>query len=247
MAEAEFPLLPPDPPPPPPPPPETDYWRRMVLRVVPPWLRRLSAARLLQSIASLYDWMTDRLTAAAGLRFPNADTEDALPALGRDRRIIRGPLETPAAYAARLRAWLVAHQTRGGGHALLRQLFAFHGGGSHVIELLYANGVRYTLSADGEISRDHLSWLEEPGAELDRWARVWVVHRFAADPGALTDAERAQYWAVPREWSAAHVLIAVGIAWAGVSTIWDHPWTVTWDELDAMALTWDELESRGVF
>lgn len=224
----------------------SDYFERMVMRIVPPWLMRRNGRRYLQSIAALFDRLSDKTEASLEIRFPSADREDALPLIGRDRLISRGPLESAESYASRLEGWLEAHRTRGGPYALLGQLHAYHVGDRHQIDLVYANGARYILHPDGTITHDVITWRED--SDPARWAQAWIVHHLDGDPGALTDLQRAQYLQIPREWSAAHILpITVGLAWDGASTIWDYPWSITWDELDAMEITWDALEARGVF
>ncbi len=74
-----------------------------------------------------------------------------------------------------------------------------------------------------------------------------VIHRYDADPGALTATQRAQFLSVPLAWNGGHSIMTVGLAWDGFCTVWDYAWTATWDELDALGLTWDEFESRGVY
>lgn len=247
MSEADFPLSPDPTPPPTPLDPPGDYFQRLVLRVVPPWLLRARGARYLQSTAAMLDELADRTTRSAQLRFPTATQEDALPAIGRDRKIQRGPSESASSYVARLRVWLDAHANRGGPYALLGQLYGFHGG-ARPIDLVSVVGVRYVLSTTGEITRESgVVWLEEPGADVARWARVWVIHRYDADPGALTATQRAQFLSVPLAWNGGHSIMTVGLAWDGFCTVWDYAWTATWDELDALGLTWDEFESRGAY
>lgn len=225
---------------------ESNYFQRLAIRVLPPWLTRTRGRRLVTSMARLLDDIADRSYRAVALRFPIAENEGALASIGRDRRITRGPGESAGSYASRLVPWLDAHRLRGGPYALLRQLHAYHSESPRRIDLVYASGTRFVMQADGSITRDSITWRED--SDPARWAQVWVIHHLDADPGALTDLERAQYLQIPRDWDAAHILpITVGLAWDGVSTIWDYPWSITWDELDAMNLTWDEFESRGVY
>lgn len=225
----------------------SDYFQRMVLRVVPPWLTRANGRALLQSIAAVYDLISDETDDSAALRFPDASREDALAVIGGDRLIARGPLEGAASYAERLRGWLSAHKNRGGPYALLGQLRAFFVGQERRIDLVYGNGTRYVLHPDGSITYDSV-----PGWRADsdpaKWAIATLVHYLDEDPGALTQSERDQYLTLPRDWSAAHVLpIGVGLAWDGAATVWGYPWELTWGELDAMNISWGDFESRGVF
>src|SRR5690606_25002877 len=105
---------------------ESNYFQRLVIRVLPPWLTRTRGRRLVTSMARLLDDIADRSYRAVALRFPNAETESALSYLGSDRRIPRGPGESAGSYASRLVPWLDAHRLRGGPYALLMQLHAYH-------------------------------------------------------------------------------------------------------------------------
>lgn len=233
MSDFDFPLIPPEPPEPPPEPPSGGYFTRMILRNVPPWLRRTNGARLLQGIADELDATMDRTADAVQLRFPRASQTDALAVIGRERRIRRGVLESAATYASRLLTWWDAHRGRGGPYALLEQLRAFWAG-SYVtaIELIDYNGSRFSLDfASGEITRDAIGW---GGDGSGKWARQWllVYTDESIDPSAFTASEIENWKSIPREWTAAHVQKTTIYFMDGVE-LWGTPgrtWTAsrTW-------------------
>lgn len=134
-----------------------------IRRVSPPWLRRLNAARVMEGIADVLDEQVDRLVQGIKLRFPGAPPRDpdpgALALTGRERRIRRGPGESAATYARRVRIWLDSHRTRGGPYALLEQLYAFFLDWLNVrMDVVYWSGTRRWIDEDGVITRDSITW-----------------------------------------------------------------------------------------
>lgn len=132
----------------------------LLLRSVPPWLQRTHGARLLGGIGDVIDVLVQRALEAVTLRFPRASETTALPYIGRDRRIRRGPAEPASTYAVRLRSWWGDHQTRGGPHVLLRQLHAYLlGFAPGRIDLVYQSGTRFLCDeATGAITRSDITW-----------------------------------------------------------------------------------------
>jgi hypothetical protein len=118
---------------------------------------------------------------------------DALPLLGRDRGVVRGPAETPASYAARLRKWRQGWRTAGTGFGLLGELRGVLGPTPPRVRLVSAAGVWHTIEEDGTrklhtpdgagyavsplgvvtaISTPAHPWDWDGG---DDWARVWPI------------------------------------------------------------------------
>lgn len=220
-----------------------NYFQRLMVRVLPPWLTRARGRRLVTSMAKLLDDIADRGYRAVALRFPSTENESALSYLGSDRRIPRGPGESAGSYASRLVPWLDAHRLRGGPYALLKQLHAYHSESPRRIDLVYASGTRFVMEPDGTITRDSITWRED--SDPARWAQVWVIHHLEEDPGPLSAMEEAQYLQVVRDWDSGHILpIEVALIWPDANQLWDYPeWEITWDELDALAIPWDEIEA----
>lgn len=58
--------------------------------------------------------------------------------------------------------------------------------------------------------------------------------------GAITDAERAIFAAIPREWSAAHIPYVTVVLLYGIGELWEYPQPLgTWDDWEAAGGTFD--------
>lgn len=148
---------------------------------LPRWLQRGNAQRLMHSIGVHIDAYADAAIAGVKQRFPGLYSNDALPVIGRERRIRRGRTETDPVYASRLVRWLDDHRRRGGPYALLAQLHAHFAPANFPIDLLYypsaligGEAVRFRLATDGTITRDTFAWV--PDEHADRWARWWLIY-----------------------------------------------------------------------
>lgn len=235
------------------------------VRVSPPWLRRAVGGAIMRSLGTPIEEQTERNVLGIGLRFPSGSQPDALGAIGAERRILRGPGESSVTYAARLRTWLDAHRTRGGGFALASQLYAYFVTALGVpVDIIGETGVNHSIAADGTITRNVIdSWVGSA-----TWARFYVILNLDAETypvpdlsdtgeplgtftqvalGALTDAERASICAVISDWSPAHIARARAILLPPGAELWDYagPGLIgdavgTWDE-DPLA-TWDDSD-----
>lgn len=225
-------------------------------RAVPPWLQRSVGARLMESLAAQVDTLVERTTDGVLLRFPGLlqpVDENALAFTGRERRIRRGPFESPSRYARRLRGWWAAHRTRGGPYALLEQLRAYLGEFLTVrTDVVYYSGTRRWQDVDGTITRDAVTWSASGPSE--GWAHVWVFlyvpetipirestmldesgDPILADdgseilgvesvvPGSLTPEEAEIFLAIPREWSAAHIRTIRVVLLYSTARLWNYP------------------------
>lgn len=197
------------------------------VQVAPPWLRRTRGARLLRAFGDVTARVFHATSDGVAARFPGAvdGATDALPYIGRDRRILRGPAEDDATYAARLRTWWDAHARRGGPYALLEQLYLYLVNTEpRQWDLVYRNGVRFILDGvTGEITRDLL-----PTTLSTRWARAVLFALFDSYPSISTQ-QREAYIAMPREWAAAHMEPIPTVAvWGG--GVWGYPAGELWGE-----------------
>lgn len=131
-----------------------------ILQVLPPWLQRTTGGRVMGALGDVLDVHTQRAFEALTLRFPRSTETTALPYLGRDRRIRRGPAEPASSYARRLLTWWADHKQRGGPHALLRQIHAYlldYAPGQ--IDLVYQSGTRFPCDeTTSEITRSDITW-----------------------------------------------------------------------------------------
>jgi hypothetical protein len=80
--------------------------------ILPAWLQGPNGLAYAGALGSLKDTLGNYVRAAATAGCPLATMPDALPAIGYERQLIRGPAETDAQYAERLRtafdAWGMA-------------------------------------------------------------------------------------------------------------------------------------------
>lgn len=101
---------------------------------------------------------------------------DALEAMGRDRRVVRGMNESAQSYAARLRLWLDDRKRAGNPFALLQKLAEYTGPGPR-FRTVDARGNWYTRGPDGSESavlrQENWNWDGDDTAT--RWSRFWVI------------------------------------------------------------------------
>lgn len=108
-------------------------------------------------------------------RCPDYAPSDALAALGRDRKIIRGINELPASYAVRLKRWLLDHRKRGNPFALMEQLRAYCNADVR-IRTVDRRGNWFMIDRDGSYSWDlDLGDWDWDGGALTAWSRFWVI------------------------------------------------------------------------
>lgn len=128
------------------------------------------------SLDVLKDGYIERLRQGLLARFPQSAPGDALPQIGRDRRVVRGLNETDESYAARLIAWLDDRKIAGNPFALMQKL-AEYTGPLCSFRTVDARGNWFSRAADGTktvaLKRANWDWDGVPVAE--RWARFWVI------------------------------------------------------------------------
>lgn len=225
------------------------------VNVAPPWLRRTRAAKVLRSLGDVTARVFHATSDGVAARFPGAveGAVDALPYIGRDRRILRGPLEDDATYAVRLRTWWEAHARRGGPYAMLEQLYLYLVNTEpRQWDLVYRNGVRFVLNgaaasidAPGFITRDRI----EEYTLAPQWARARLFMLFDEYP-EISLAQRDAYTAIPREWTAAHMQPIETVAiWDG--GVWGYPRGQKWGDAGRKwgsgALVVNELFPDGAY
>lgn len=150
----------------------------------PSWLTSTGDGELLGwTLDVLKDAFTQRLFEGLLARFPQQDPtgtpapDDALAAMGRDRRVIRGINEPSATYAKRLLLWLDDWKQAGNPFGLLKQLAAYCGP-LPSFRTVDVRGNWFTLNADGTqealINEANWDWDGDPYA-LFKWSRFWVI------------------------------------------------------------------------
>lgn len=131
--------------------------------------------RVQYSLGVTIDAFLERCRLGVLARFPDHAPPDALPHLGRDRRIVRGINESAESYAERLLRWLDDHRVRGNPYALLEQLRAYCNV-DMMARTVDARGNWFTIAADGtrSASLDQGNW-DWDGAAATQWGRFWVI------------------------------------------------------------------------
>jgi hypothetical protein len=151
----------------------------------PPWLVvNGDSAAVGYVLDALKDAFVDRLEKGLLARFPQQGpdgspaADDALAAMGRDRRIKRGIFDTSAAYALRLLRWLDDWKVAGNPYALMQQLAAYLGP-SVSLRTVDARGNWYSRAADGTLSvnrqQGNWDWSGQNAYDVARWSRFWVI------------------------------------------------------------------------
>lgn len=233
----------------------------LITRLVPPWLRRGNAERVLYALGVQCDALADALVAGIKMRFPGYYTDESLPLIGAERRIARGRSETSVQYATRLTRWLIDHRRRGGPYAMLAQIWAHYAPATFPVTLVYRSGRRYQMAVDGTVTRSDIAWT--PDDRPEQWARWWLTYAMPA-PLPLDntwDSDPSPTWnepnttgltvwnyaialdtindirSVPREWNAAHCRGTILL----IDELWDLPADRLWDEPG----TWDVGAGRS--
>lgn len=152
-------------------------FRDAAWRLSPPRLRTSRAARMVYSFIGLpLDQIAQAAEEATKARFPSICPDDALPFIGRDRGIRRGPNESTDHYRARLLLWIDVWRGAGVGRAMLDQIAGFLSPQSPRIRIWTQVGVVYERAADGTFSIQRATaglWNWDGFTAL--WARFWLI------------------------------------------------------------------------
>ena len=227
-------------------------FRDTLARIVPKWLQGTIGARVLYSMAVHLDGALDLVAEGVKARFPGRPDAaiDALPLIGNERRIRRGPTETVEHYSGRLLTWWDDHKRRGGPYALLDQVGRYWDGATTFqIDLVYEMGQHFIRNL-GLIGgpQDGLPPMSGPyDSDTAHWARWWLVFQWPtsigddglwSDPGTwddlgtwdtdLNEAQVAELRLVPAEWNNAHCQGHVVLLSDGAE-LWDVP-AGTWND-----------------
>jgi hypothetical protein len=192
-------------------------WATKVL--APPRLRRSKGIRLIYGVGLVFDVMSQAVLEAVKARFASTGPVDALPYMGTERGIARGPSETEASYRERLRTAWSAWSSAGEAACILAQLAIY--------------GVTAKMYGNHEI-------LTEYPKDLDNWSRFWLIieiQQFPWGSGPPDAAAQADISRIVRQWKPAHwICPSVGVSYKDDM--------VTWQTVQDMGLTWGALESK---
>lgn len=147
--------------------------------LAPRWLTEGDGELVGYSLDLMKDAFLERLRLGLLARFPEngpdgeVAPDDALAAIGRDRRILRGLTETSGTYATRLKAWLDTHRSKGTAYTMMGQLSAYLGAGFW-FRIYDVRGNCYTRDVNGvETYTSSTGW--DWDGDTSRWSRFWVV------------------------------------------------------------------------
>lgn len=145
---------------------------------VPPWLSdragRNRGWRVLFGIALACDATIEFFLQAVLARLPGEGPEEALPLIGRDRRITRGYAESVDAYVERLIGWRPSWRGAGNAYTVMRQVRGYLSPHKPRMRVFNGSGCCYTLNPDDTLERHYpTSWDWDGNATLP--SRCWLV------------------------------------------------------------------------
>lgn len=174
--------------------------------ISPPWHLGPVAKKLRSAIMYALDGQVVIATEGVKARMPELAPEDALPIIGRDRRIVRGFLEGSASYRARLIRWLDDWRKAGSPYAIMGQVRGYTVPSTPRTRIVQTNGTVanwYTIETDGstEWHRANVTnWDWDGGTD---WSRFWVIIYSVSGP-----------WVPEGDWGGA------GEVWGDTSGTW---------------------------
>ncbi len=156
-------------------------FRQIRKALAPRWLTTGEGGLLGYALDIVKDAFMERARLAHLYRFPQQDgngtpgVPDALNAMGRDRRVVRGIDETDTTYAARLPEWLIDRRRAGNPYVLMKQLAAYCGDEGCSFRTVDNSGNWYSRSSSGtetaSLNTGNWNW----DGDADSWARFWVI------------------------------------------------------------------------
>ncbi len=153
-------------------------------KIAAKWLTAGEGGLVGYSLDLIIDAFMKRLELGHLARFPqngpNGQTapRDALTAMGRDRRVVRGIFDTDEQYAEKQLRWLDDRRFQGQPLMLMQKLHEYVGS-NHGVSFRHVdvNGNWFSRAADGTESflLDQQNWNWDGDASGDRWSRFWVI------------------------------------------------------------------------
>lgn len=168
-------------------------FRDSFARISPPWLAEDVSSRINYALGVVLDAMSDRVREGVRARMPGVGTPDALPFIGNDRQIDRGPSESATGYAARLTRAFDSWRVAGNARELLAQTRAYFLPSPPPIRIVNDRSVWHSIDpTTGEVTRSIASppnwtWDDDassatPTPASPRWWRAWLVIDSSAGP-----------------------------------------------------------------
>jgi hypothetical protein len=192
--------------------------------MAPRWLTEGEGEPLGYSLDLMKDAMAERLRLSLLARFPSLTPDDALDAIGRDRRVPRGLNETRDKYVARLLRWLDDRKLAGTAFALSERLTELLGPLPR-IRIVNNNGKWHTRDVDGAHT-DYIGNNWNWDGNVNAWSRFWVI----IYPNGL--------WSPLGSWGASGVA-----SWGAASSAWGC--TISKNEVSLMRAVIDDWKTEG--
>ena len=150
-------------------------FRQLFESLLPDWLSTGEGGLSQYALGTMMDLYAERTRLGVLVRFPASAPTDALAAISRDRKFLRGIGESDAGFATRVLPWLDEHRVRGNPWALMRQLRGYANAAIRV-RTVDAKGNWFTIEANGStsalIAQANWDW---DGAPAAQWSRFWVI------------------------------------------------------------------------
>lgn len=150
--------------------------RSLLLSIAPPWLLDDNGRRMLYTIGVGLDGVLDWAKRGVLSRFATTAPTEALPFIGRDRRIVRGFDEPEADFRTRLKGWLRAWHRAGHAFGICEAVAGYLAPHAVRVRVVTNSGVWYTRESDGTESyliQDPTDW--DWDGDPDSWSRFWVI------------------------------------------------------------------------
>lgn len=153
-------------------------FHRAFRKLMPSWLTTGEGELVHFSLGFVLSGFAKRWVRGLQARFPAYAPEDALAAIARDRKLVRGINESAEDFAVRLAAWLdpEVHPARGNPYALLEQIRAYCQQ-AIMVRTVDARGNWYTIDEAGSRSAvlDSGTWDWDGAGATPRFTRFWVI------------------------------------------------------------------------
>lgn len=155
---------------------ERTYFRTTRAKISPRWLTNGVGGLVGYSLDIMKDAIAERTRLSLLARFPDFCPDDALPLIGRDRRVVRGISESRESYAARLKAFLDDWRYAGTPYNTLDRLAAYLGP-LPKIRIVNARGNWFTREPSGAKSYalNLGNWNWDGPVTASNWSRYWVI------------------------------------------------------------------------
>jgi len=143
----------------------------------PAWLTTNGDSQLVgYSLDLVADAFIERIAEGLYAKLPDTAPPQALQAIGRDRRVIRGIYETGPQYIARLFNWISDRKRTGNPWALLQKLSEYCGPG-FAFRTVDVNGNWWSRDVNGveSVLLAQANWNWDGDLSGLNWSRFWVI------------------------------------------------------------------------